>query len=136
MFYTKAAYGLVITTPFKLMTLSCSLSFKAQQWVGGGLNMVPQCWLARTLEATHHSQSPGSGFCLHAIFHSALCKNHDIRHLLTDWYKYTISIGHLCAHYFGAIICTCGSGKIPSCEMYCFAVRCFSPHLSSPDIKS
>lgn len=38
-----AAYGLVIIPPFELMTLSCPLSFKAQQLWGGGLNMVSQC---------------------------------------------------------------------------------------------
>lgn len=40
--------------------------------------MVVKCWLATILEVTRYSQSLVLGFCLHAIFHRTLCKNHDM----------------------------------------------------------
>lgn len=40
--------------------------------------MAPKCWLTRTLEVMGYSQSPVSGFCLDATFHSTLSEDHDM----------------------------------------------------------
>lgn len=87
------------------------------QRVGGGLNMVPKCWLARTLEVMGYSQSPVSGFCLFATFHRTLGKDHDMmtRHG-TKKLNNAKEIAYL-PNDFVVVIHTQVLGKMPSWEM-------------------
>lgn len=69
----KAAYAVVIHTPFELLTLFSHLSFTACHW--SILKVVLMYWPAWTLEVTGYSQSPVSDFCLDVTLHNALGKD-------------------------------------------------------------